>query len=152
LNFQSDKDKFRRLIFLANQAVVQSEALIRSTKSNKNKKGSSTVDITYLACDHHRLMSMGPALFAKPEVLLIGLGGGGLCTFLNRCFPTVRNLFGMLWPKIHVRIFQCLVTAVEIDSAMLSLAQTYFGLVLSDRLKVEIQDGLQFIKKSSDSG
>jgi hypothetical protein len=93
LNFQSDKNKFRRLIFLANQAVVQSEALLRSTKTNKNKKGSFTVDTTYLACDHHRLMAMGPALFSTPEVLLIGLGGGGLCTFLNRCFPTVCNLF-----------------------------------------------------------
>jgi spermidine synthase len=35
---------------------------------------------------------------------------------------------------------------------MLSVAQTYFGLELSERLKVEIQDGLQFIKNSANSG
>lgn len=104
MNSQSDKDKFRRLIFLANQAVVQSEALLRSTKSNKSKKGNFNVDVTFLACDHHRLMSMGLALFAKPLVLLIGLGGGGLCTFLSRCFPTV-SIYFFQWSKTKNLLF-----------------------------------------------
>jgi spermidine synthase len=51
-----------------------------------------------------------------------------------------------------LNFLQSNVTAVEIDCAMLSVAQTYFGLTLSERLKVEIQDGLQFIKNSSSTG
>jgi len=54
--------------------------------------------------------------------------------------------------NVRLLFFQSLITAVEIDKAMLSVAQTYFGLELSERLKVEIQDGLQFIKNSANSG
>jgi len=43
-------------------------------------------------------------------------------------------------------------TAVEIDELMLTVAEKYFGLVQSDRLKVEIQDGLDYIKNAADKG
>jgi spermidine synthase len=35
---------------------------------------------------------------------------------------------------------------------MLSVAENYFGLVQSDRLKVEIADGLEFIKNAAQKG
>ncbi|XP_065339265.1 eEF1A lysine and N-terminal methyltransferase homolog [Cloeon dipterum] len=128
-----DGEHFRKLVFLSNQGVVQSEALLRRAK-NKNKQGNLNVDVTYLACDHHRLMCLGLAQYEKPDVLIIGLGGGGLCSFIARCFSG------------------CHLTAVEIDSAMLMVAESYFGLTLGDHLKVEIGDGLQYIKNGVASG
>lgn len=39
-------------------------------------------------------------------------------------------------------------TAVEIDPEMLTVATRYFGLTLDDRLKVEIQDGIEYLANS----
>lgn len=51
------------------------------------------VDSGFLACDHHVYMSIGvsAAINSKEcdEIMIIGLGGGGLCTFLYNCFPKV---------------------------------------------------------------
>lgn len=44
------------------------------------------------------------------------------------------------------------ITAVDIDAAMLSVATNYFGLTPDDRLKVVIDDGLVFIDNAANSG
>lgn len=44
---------------------------------------------------------------------------------------------------------QLKITAVEIDDAMLKVATEYFDFVLDDRMKVEIMDGVRFIKDSA---
>lgn len=78
---------FRRLIFLNNEFVIQSEALVKLTKKkNKTKK---VVDLTYLACQHHLYMTFGTVAATKSKkeganVLVVGLGGGGLCTFIQQ--------------------------------------------------------------------
>lgn len=79
-------DIFRRLIFLNNQFVIQSEALVKFDKKKKDKK---IIDLTYLACQHHMFMSFGAVAATKDEenggnVLVIGLGGGGLCNFIQQ--------------------------------------------------------------------
>lgn len=88
---------FRRLVFLSNQFVIQSEALVKEVR-NKNKQViKKVIDTTYLACQHHLYMTVGVNLVTqthsviptiKPElaeVAVIGLGGGGLCTFMHQC-------------------------------------------------------------------
>lgn len=81
-----DDQTFRRLIFLNNQAVVQSEAVMRSIRI-KNKP-QMVVDYGYLACQHHLLMVIGILASSKivnnRNSLIVGLGGGGLCNFINR--------------------------------------------------------------------
>lgn len=82
------------------------------------------VDVSYLACDYHSYMILGVSMVAsehKPcEVLVIGLGGGGLCTYLRACFQNVshisfssvqsvvpRRRWGEprgLWPPSHPKI------------------------------------------------
>ena len=51
------------------------------------------VDPGFLACEHHIYMSVGVSSMTNTkkdaEVLVVGLGGGGLCTFLTHCFPKV---------------------------------------------------------------
>lgn len=51
------------------------------------------IDPNYLACQHHLYMTLGVNLMVqqkrkpprKVEVAVIGLGGGGLCTFMRQC-------------------------------------------------------------------
>lgn len=136
-----DKKIFRRLVFLNNQFVIQSEALVKETKT---KHGSQKIiDPNYLACQHHTYMTLGVNLIAyqshksKDEIIdvaVIGLGGGGLCTFIHSCIR-----------KAHI-------TAVDIDPAMLQIATNYFGLVVDDRMDVVIEDGLKFLSKAANSG
>ncbi len=137
-----DKKIFRRLVFLSNQFVIQSEALVTIAKT---KHGSQKViDPNYMACQHHVYMTLGVNSVAHPisksskedkiEVAVIGLGGGGLCMYLHSC---IKKAF---------------VTAVDIDSAMLQVAKDYFGLVLDDRMDVVIEDGLKFLSKAANNG
>lgn len=55
------------------------------------------IDPGFLACDHHLYMSIGvtAAINIKEcdEIMIIGLGGGSLCTFLYNCFPKVCIIY-----------------------------------------------------------
>ncbi|XP_021914194.1 methyltransferase-like protein 13 isoform X2 [Zootermopsis nevadensis] len=128
---------FRRLIFLNSQGVIQSEARLKLLKSRKGKP-KKVIDVGYLACEHHTYMTVGVALAAPDgaecNVAVIGLGGGGLCTFLQHCFQKIR------------------ITAVDIDPAMLEVATDYFDLVQDERLDVYIRDGAQFIQQAAEKG
>ncbi|CAD7000074.1 unnamed protein product [Ceratitis capitata] len=125
---------FRRLIFLSNQFVIQSEALVKTIKL-KGKKERKKIDFGYLACQHHLYMSAGVQLITGPknnpnelkDVVVVGLGGGGLCSFLHAAVPNVR------------------LTAVEIDPIMLEVAEQYFELKQDNRFHVVIDDGLAFL-------
>lgn len=110
-----DNKTFRRLVFLSNQFVIQSEALLKTGKfkvklnlnfiltqcllfcllaKGKDKKViEKTIDPTYLACQHHLFMSVGVNFLKafsttkqkkNTNVAIIGLGGGGLCTFIHK--------------------------------------------------------------------
>jgi hypothetical protein len=74
--------------------------LFLAVKSRKGKP-KKVIDTGYLACEHHTYMAVGVALAAPDEeecnVAVIGLGGGGLCTFLQHCFQKV------LLPAIHAQ-------------------------------------------------
>ncbi|KAH8400549.1 hypothetical protein KR222_006179 [Zaprionus bogoriensis] len=134
---EADGKTLRRLIFLSNQFVVQSEALVKTVKI-KGKKDRKKIDVGYLACQHHLFMSVGvqlavsaqsPKKAAQKDVLVIGLGGGGLCSFLHAALPSTR------------------ITAVEIDPIMLEVAEQYFELKQDSRFHVVIDDGLHFIER-----
>lgn len=44
------------------------------------------------------------------------------------------------------------ITAVDIDSSMLTVATKFFGLTQDNRLKVVIDDGIEFLKKTLKNG
>lgn len=54
--------------------------------------------------------------------------------FLRKCFAKIQ------------------ITAVDIDAAMLELAREHFGLRLDEQLKVQIKDGVHFLKEAAESG
>ncbi|XP_073903584.1 eEF1A lysine and N-terminal methyltransferase isoform X3 [Castor canadensis] len=151
-----DRRYFRRLIFLSNRNVVQSEARLlkdvshraqKKRKKDKKKQRSAdtsedlpsapgqSIDKSYLCCEHHKAMIAGLSLLRNPELLLetplallvVGLGGGSLPLFVHDHFP-----------KSHI-------DAVEIDPSMLKVATQWFGFAQSDRMRVHIADGLDYI-------
>ncbi|XP_075689411.1 eEF1A lysine and N-terminal methyltransferase isoform X2 [Rhinoderma darwinii] len=152
---------FRRLIFLSNQNVVQSEArlLPSNTHSGQKKKRKDkkkqqkandkvepetvhVIDKSFLCCEHHKAMISGLSLLPDPgvapdhriSVLVVGLGGGSLSLFIHDYFVGSQ------------------VEAVEIDSAVLDVACRWFGFSLDDRLKVHLADGLAHINALAEKG
>ncbi|XP_031632112.1 eEF1A lysine and N-terminal methyltransferase homolog [Contarinia nasturtii] len=139
---KGDNKTFRRLIFLSNQFVIQSEALVKIVKG-KNKKVEKQLVPTFLCCQHHLYMSLGLHFIKSmngtkskknTNCAIIGLGGGGLCTFIHRILKDTN------------------IIAVDIDPSMLKIATDYFGLVEDSRLKVVIDDGIKFLKKALKNG
>ncbi|XP_076436288.1 eEF1A lysine and N-terminal methyltransferase-like [Babylonia areolata] len=140
---------FRRLIFLTNQNVVQSEVRLLGSSSGKKRKqkkgsggrksgGGQLIDQSYLACQHHHAMLAGlaflPPQVTEPQVLLVGLGGGLLAAFLNQHFPQV-----------------CL-EVVEIDAEMSRVASEWFGFHHNNKVNVRIADGLDLIAQLAEKG
>ncbi|XP_053460783.1 eEF1A lysine and N-terminal methyltransferase isoform X2 [Nycticebus coucang] len=158
-----DRRFFRRLIFLSNRNVVQSEARLlkdmchraqkKRKKDRKKQRPADTpedlpaapgqsIDKSYLCCEHHKAMIAGLALLRNPELLLettltllvVGLGGGSLPLFVHDHFP------------------KSCIDAVEIDPSMLEVATQWFGFSQSDRMKVHIADGLDYITSLAGKG
>ncbi|XP_058610804.1 eEF1A lysine and N-terminal methyltransferase isoform X2 [Onychostoma macrolepis] len=100
-----DGHLYRRLIFMNNSQLVQSESRLRSATT-----------------DH------------PVSVLLVGLGGGGLPQFVHDFVPCAR------------------VEVVELDPAVLEVAQTWFGFQTDERLNVTLGDGLEHIKTLESEG
>ncbi|KAM9480557.1 eEF1A lysine and N-terminal methyltransferase-like isoform 2-T2 [Salvelinus alpinus] len=161
-----DGQLYRRLVFLANDGLVQSESRLTNPAaaalSQKNKKsrrkakpsasppmttpsqtpgGALEVDKGYLCCAHHRVMVAGLAMLGvgtdhnkDVSVLLVGLGGGGLPQFLRDFVPGAR------------------VEVVELDPAVLEVAQGWFSFTPDDRLTVTLGDGLERINNIEREG
>jgi spermidine synthase len=71
-------------------------------------------------------------LFRHPQqdVLIVGLGGGGMIHFLRHADPGVR------------------IDAVEIDPLVVKLADEYFGVRSGENVNIVTADGLKFIAES----
>lgn len=65
---------------------------------------------------------------------VIGLGGGGLCSFLNKFLPK-SNIIG-----------------VDLDKEMLKVATEWFDFRQNDKLKAKIQDGIEFLEELKTNG
>ncbi|MBF0423569.1 MAG: fused MFS/spermidine synthase [Magnetococcales bacterium] len=66
----------------------------------------------------------------RPDILMIGLGGGSLAKFLLHHFPA------------------CSLDVVEVDEGMESLARKYFSLPIDTRLRVQVADGADYLQNS----
>lgn len=146
-----DGKLYRRLVFLSNAVLVQSESrLVPSSTSSSQKKKSRkktksaaaptttalSVDSGFLCCAHHEVMVAGLAMLGvgMPQnkdvpvsVFLVGLGGGGLPQFLRDFVPNVT------------------VEVVELDPVVLKVASEWFGFRPDDHLTVTLGDGLERI-------
>jgi len=127
------EDHVRRLIFLSRPHLTQSEAILKTVKG-KNKKIKKVVDLSVLASTYHGIMvgSLGIYLSAPSKVLVVGLGGGSLPNYIHSTFPL---------SNVHV---------VEIDPAIVRVAQDQFSFTPGDRLTVSTTCGLAYIKDTSE--
>jgi spermidine synthase len=66
----------------------------------------------------------------QEDVLIVGLGGGGMIHFFRRTDPKVR------------------IDAVEIDPLVVRLANKYFGVRTEGTVRIETADGLKFIAET----
>lgn len=85
--------------------------------------------------EYTRLMTA--ALFAKPDpasILVIGLGGGTLSTALHKLLPAAT------------------IDTVELDPAVVKVAQRYFGYQIGPRQRVYVEDGRAFIERAVQEG
>ncbi|XP_059924015.1 eEF1A lysine and N-terminal methyltransferase [Gadus macrocephalus] len=152
-----DGQLYRRLVFLSNAGLVQSEGRLISTEaaSDQRKKkvkqtalpaastGSLHVDSGFLCCAHHEVMIAGLTMLGvgaqqnkdcPVSVLMVGLGGGALAQFLRDFVPGVT------------------VEVVELDPVVLELAKGYFAFRSDDRLTVTLGDGLERINALEKEG
>ncbi|CAH2246693.1 jg3534, partial [Pararge aegeria aegeria] len=122
---------YRRLVFLDNQFLVQSEAKLKTVK--RKNKSKQVVDFGHITV-YHAFMSVGVQLTNNQKVAVLGLGGGSLCMFLKKCFGDLK------------------VTAVDLDPAMLEVAKNHFECEVDEKLEVQIKDGLDFLRDEAESG
>lgn len=130
-----DKQRYRRLFYLNNQLVIQSEAKLKTIKTRKGVQ-KEIVDLNHLVCKHHIYMSIAANVASKQNtknasLVVIGLGGGGLCSFLHKFLPNI-NILG-----------------IDNDEDMLKIATNWFYFQQNDKLQAKIQDGLDFLKEST---
>ncbi|CAG9784682.1 unnamed protein product [Diatraea saccharalis] len=123
----------RRLVFLDNQFLVQSEAALKEVK--KKNKTKLVIDFGHMSL-YHSFICAGVQLSKRERthVAVLGLGGGGLCMFLRKCYDDLK------------------ITAVDIDPEMLNVAKEHFELKTDECLEVQIKDGLDFLKDEVAAG
>jgi spermidine synthase len=68
---------------------------------------------------------------APKKILMLGLGGGSISTYLGRFLPDAA------------------ITTVEIDPGVIKAAKTYFGLRETERMRYPSGDGRVFLNRSS---
>jgi len=119
---------FRRLIFLHNAGIVQSEAKLKLVKGGKKR----VLDLNYLCQQYHTFMIGAMGAKPKANVLVVGLGGGVLPSYIVAKFPKVS------------------VDCVEVDPLVARLAKDQFGLQESARLSVKVIEGAEFVKQQAD--
>jgi len=99
-------------------------------KSTGRQSCVTLADPRILALNYTKMM-MG-ALFLNPApktILVIGLGGGTLPTTLHRILPDAT------------------ITSVEIDSAILHVAERFFAYREDDKMTSAIEDGRVFVRR-----
>jgi spermidine synthase len=85
-----------------------------------------------LELPYSRTMMVGLACVGEPErILVVGLGGGSIPSFL------------------HARYAQARIDCAEIDPAVIDVAKRYFGFCEDDRLKGHAADGRKFIEQTT---
>jgi len=90
-------------------------------------------DPDYVEFEYVRAMFTGLALVEEPKrVLMIGLGGGSIPSFLRKHYPKLT------------------IDVVDIDKDVVDVAKKYFGFREDEAMKVFVEDGRKFIEKNKE--
>ena len=112
------------------------ERCMRFTKQTSARQTCvSLKNPDYLVFDYTKML-LG-SLYLQPEptnILIIGLGGGTLSSTLSRIFPKAK------------------IDTVEIDPAVVKVAQKYFNFRITHQVNVSTEDGRVFVKRAIKRG
>jgi spermidine synthase len=111
--------------------VVEDEHGLRTLLFEKTVRQSVVKpgDPEHIELAYAKAMPAGLALVEQPKrLLIIGLGGGTLPSFLRRHYP------------------QMTIDIVDIDPEVVAVAKRYFDFKEDDRMHVFVQDGRKFIE------
>jgi spermidine synthase len=104
-------------------------------KDQRNQTCLDRSDPRKMVFPYAKMMMLSLLMVPEPErILIIGLGGGTLPIALNE-----------LYPEAHI-------DAVEIDPAVVTVAETYFGFQEKENLKVILKDARVFTKRALTAG
>lgn len=128
-----DRTGTRRLLFTSNARAIQSEMGFHISGEKKKRK---VFEPRKLFFSIHQFMAaallLAPPRAASPRILVLGLGGGCLPSFLRASIPRAA------------------ITAVEIDETVAEIARKYFK--LPEEVEVVVEDALQFVEKQQTAG
>jgi len=86
-------------------------------------------DPDHLELPYARVITVGLAFVEQPRhVLIVGLGGGTIPSFLRKHYPEMR------------------IDVVEIDPQVVDVARAWFGFREDDAMRVYVKDGRRFIE------
>ncbi len=106
--------------------------------ARRNQRNQSCIDQRRpreMVFAYTRMMLAALLLNPSPRrVLIVGLGGGTLPTALEAIYP------------------EAIIDGVEIDPAVVSVAERYFGFVATERLRVHVRDARAFVKRAAGKG
>nr|CCA25690.1 methyltransferase putative [Albugo laibachii Nc14] len=149
--------RLRRLVFAANVNVIQSEVRIiekdestpkaktsaskKKKEKDRSKKRCGVVDTSYLSFAYHKGLiaailkaSSNQSPGSDRSCLIIGLGGGCLPQFIHDHVSNVASI-----------------TVCELDGDVSQIAEKHFGFTRSDRMRVVIEDGLDYVSQLAKS-
>jgi spermidine synthase len=103
-------------------------------RDNREEVVESVLDLSqpsHLMVPYTRFMFLSYVFQPRQEkVLIVGLGGGSMLRFLKHYDPDVH------------------VDAVEIDPAVVQIAKTHFGLEESEKARIIVADGFEYLEKT----
>jgi len=114
--------------------VTEDQAGLRTLLFERNGARQSVVklgDPDHIELPYIRAMLVSLALVDSPErILIVGLGGGTIPTFLHHHFPNAT------------------IDVVDIDPEVVRVARQFFGFQPDARLRVHVADGRKFIEQT----
>jgi spermidine synthase len=94
---------------------------------------ANLLDPEDLPLRYAQVMTIAPVYPETPRrILMLGLGGGSISTYLGRFMP------------------EAAITTVEIDPGVITAAKTYFGLRESERMRYRAGDGRVLLNRSNE--
>src|SRR3990172_5857273 len=112
--------------------VTEEEHGLRTLRFGRGGPRQSVVklgDPDYLALPYARVALVGLAMCEEPRrILVVGLGGGTLPSFLRKHYP------------------DAVIDAVEIDPEVVDVARKFFGFREDARMQAHVGDGRNFIE------
>ena len=94
---------------------------------------ANLTDADDLPLRYAQVMTIATVYPETPKnILMLGLGGGSISTYLGRFMP------------------EAAITTVEIDPGVIGAAKTYFGLLETERMRYRAGDGRVFLNRSSE--